>query len=465
MPTNELSHLTEEQIEELMARYYGGENIPKLVQQYGLSCAPNGLCKTFPPKKVGSCLVCGSTIYQPRPSRTQGRMRVDPAIRCERCGHLEGRECHCNACREARDRAIRLEALREKEKVAAFCHGRWSYDRYEVGAGELPLKTAVALVALVRSGGWDKDENVFPWGTSGAPFAPLADEYRSHLVKHLVAADLVAPSPESAPEAFPYLSTGERGWHPELVEWVILHPSPSQLVRDVIDTADSQEWPEAWIQDAPDLWRSLAAAECWEFCELSMQKRGLPMPGKVALRELIGGLLKHFSVSRCYRIIWTGAARAPDAMAQRSLNRQHAANYMIGVCQRTADRARAESWELKGFGRNHDLPRSEMSYVLHDVFLKHGEAGFNACPAMLTPKPLRSDTEAARMSEETNSDDPIARIRALATEIFRDPDKAERWLKTRNRVLDDAPINLLETSDGVEMIETVLRRIEHGVFS
>ena len=69
------------------------------------------------------------------------------------------------------------------------------------------------------------------------------------------------------------------------------------------------------------------------------------------------------------------------------------------------------------------------------------------------------------MSEEQNSDDPTARIRAWATEIFGDPDKAERWLKTRNRVLEDAPINLLETSDGIEMVETVLHRIEHGIFS
>jgi hypothetical protein len=49
---------------------------------------------------------------------------------------------------------------------------------------------------------------------------------------------------------------------------------------------------------------------------------------------------------------------------------------MVGACQRWADTARAEGYEVKPFKRNFDLPRSMMSYVLFDVILKIGERGF-----------------------------------------------------------------------------------------
>lgn len=59
----------------------------------------------------------------------------------------------------------------------------------------------------------------------------------------------------------------------------------------------------------------------------------------------------------------------------------------------------------------------------------------------------------------------VARIAALAETIFEDHDKAKRWMNTYNRVLEEIPINLLDTEAGTEMVETVLHRIDHGVFS
>lgn len=53
---------------------------------------------------------------------------------------------------------------------------------------------------------------------------------------------------------------------------------------------------------------------------------------------------------------------------------------MIGECQRWADRARAENWEVKPFKRNFNLPRSSISHVFFDVFLKIGEDGFDCVP-------------------------------------------------------------------------------------
>ena len=50
----------------------------------------------------------------------------------------------------------------------------------------------------------------------------------------------------------------------------------------------------------------------------------------------------------------------------------------------------------------------------------------------------------------------------VAAEVFQSRDVAEKWMMTYNRALGDYPINLLEQP---ELVETVLHRIEYGVFT
>ncbi|WP_018158490.1 MbcA/ParS/Xre antitoxin family protein [Thioalkalivibrio sp. ALE14] len=69
------------------------------------------------------------------------------------------------------------------------------------------------------------------------------------------------------------------------------------------------------------------------------------------------------------------------------------------------------------------------------------------------------------MADPSEVEVRITRMREKAAVIFEDPEKADRWMQTRNRVLEAAPIDLLKTDEGADRVETVLHRIEHGVFS
>jgi len=45
-------------------------------------------------------------------------------------------------------------------------------------------------------------------------------------------------------------------------------------------------------------------------------------------------------------------------------------------------------------------------------------------------------------------------------------DKFKLWIRTPNKVIDNnAPIEIMNTSIGIEMIEDIIGRIEHGVYS
>ena len=60
----------------------------------------------------------------------------------------------------------------------------------------------------------------------------------------------------------------------------------------------------------------------------------------------------------------------------------------------------------------------------------------------------------------------LARVVSRAIEVFGDSDKAAAWLNEPNRLLNNtAPIDVLDTDVGTHSVETILGRIEYGVFS
>lgn len=60
----------------------------------------------------------------------------------------------------------------------------------------------------------------------------------------------------------------------------------------------------------------------------------------------------------------------------------------------------------------------------------------------------------------------IARIYAIAQEVFEEPEAAIRWLHSGQRGLGGrAPLEMIETEAGSREVENLLGRIEHGVMA
>ena len=59
----------------------------------------------------------------------------------------------------------------------------------------------------------------------------------------------------------------------------------------------------------------------------------------------------------------------------------------------------------------------------------------------------------------------LERLSAMADRVFADHEKAQRWLRKRSRVLEVAPIELLQSETGATLVEEELHRIDYGMFS
>jgi putative toxin-antitoxin system antitoxin component (TIGR02293 family) len=68
--------------------------------------------------------------------------------------------------------------------------------------------------------------------------------------------------------------------------------------------------------------------------------------------------------------------------------------------------------------------------------------------------------------EESDRVMRVARVFAMTKDTLGSSEKASRWLQKRNIALGgEVPLELLDTDAGRNDVETILRRIEYGIYS
>jgi putative toxin-antitoxin system antitoxin component (TIGR02293 family) len=69
-------------------------------------------------------------------------------------------------------------------------------------------------------------------------------------------------------------------------------------------------------------------------------------------------------------------------------------------------------------------------------------------------------------AEESDRTVRLARVIAMVVDTLGTAEKASRWLQKPNRALGgQVPLDLLDTDSGTRSVETILNRIEYGIYS
>ena len=120
-----LDHLTSEEIETLMQRYYAGESVSKLTKEYGISVRSSNLYKLFPPEVFPNyiCEYCDEPLVINRPSKTMKNLpKYERDLYCPVCGHKPFQtHCNCENCQEE-ERIDLLPEVTDKRWLPAFFH-------------------------------------------------------------------------------------------------------------------------------------------------------------------------------------------------------------------------------------------------------------------------------------------------------------------------------------------------------
>lgn len=370
-----LAHLSPMQLEALVSDFLAGKRPGQLIREYQIETGPSQLWRLLPGQLLEDqhCPACGAPMLKPIGVPHFNLHAAD--VRCTSCSHVNGNACACNYCMKRLDAEVSEEVAREERLIQEFCASTRRPNIAPSDVRDWTLRTAVLFIALVRTCDLRGEGELGPANESSIPFAPRGRAGLSFL-EELLATGLVAISPLSYCTAFVIEGNQVVQWLPTEACWSLQISGYAKAIRELEYAALQSDWPTHWVSEVAGVRRDLAIAESEEFLEYCANERGLVAPDGPKTRAMIENLLQDFSVGQTYRIIHIGCTHAADFLVRKRCSRLHASNFIIGDCQRWADRARAERWDVGVYRRNFNCPRSQMSHVLHDVFLKLGERGF-----------------------------------------------------------------------------------------
>jgi putative toxin-antitoxin system antitoxin component (TIGR02293 family) len=102
-----------------------------------------------------------------------------------------------------------------------------------------------------------------------------------------------------------------------------------------------------------------------------------------------------------------------------------------------------------------------------ESLLKHNTLTRKELYKFIPPRTWARRVKEHRLSpEESDRLAVVERIVSFAEDVFGDKNKAHAWLRRPNRSLENqTPLDLLHSEIGTRLVETILGRIQHGIYS
>lgn len=375
----DLNHLTASDVDTLIQRYYNGEAVSKLLTEYQLSVRTSELYKLFPPEVCEDdvCEYCDEYLVRDRQSKTSmswSRSKSD--WYCPICQHRPYHyRCRCRNCVEE-ERALQEFRVNRIKYV-------YSRSRTPVGFSDITFEEKVYLGALCRALCKENLFEINPYSTSNVVLAPTND-LRAQLYRQLSRSQIIAVSPTSPVEAFDVESDDfPNTYYIYEVTYYLNLVFPTNKETLFTEILNPTYYSSEYGDEAFFLWRKIAVAECVEYLDYQLRKVGFEFTPGDKTYKMFEILLNDFSVSQIYGIIWKAVADASKLYLERGITKKHAANSVIGACERYGERAKLNGWNLAEYNRIRDLPQSALSSFFFNKVLGIGDMGFKVPPRIV----------------------------------------------------------------------------------
>lgn len=378
-----LKHLNKDEIIELINQYYSGESSKKLIEKYNINISISKLYTLFPPivHEDIICPYCNITMITKRVPKSALKERNKPY--CPICYHSYSEDCKCNKCETERS-TKRQKILDEKIRLI-----HETYDVCNVKAinfEDISFIDKVYLGALLRVGLTEDLNKVKPMEENYYKLCPT-QKFRDNIIEKLMMKNVLKIHPESPVEAFDEFGKcfPNKFYMNKVYFYLNISSTTSKAFNEIVDMLIN---PKIDYNDHKlecyELWKEIALDECKEYLLYSMNKVGLT-PFNIGDKtiSMLNDLLENFSVSQIYSIIYNAINEALRYYHTNNVYKKQSANYVIGKCQRIAERRLANSWETYKYKRNFDCPQSLLSDFIYNRVMKIGDDGFNLKPQII----------------------------------------------------------------------------------
>ena len=386
-----LRHLTMLQIESLMNKYYNGVKASDIIKEYNIDTTSSKLYTLFPPIICEDiiCPVCNEPMYKERDSKSSYSWNKKKPF-CAICGHTDEIICKCNYCIAEREK---VRKLNEERKVRILQEKRekikkvYDLNIVPVNYSELNFREKVFLGALLRTSLSEDMEVILPLNDAERELAPTIG-YIKEILSYLIGRGVISVDSNSSIDAF--LDSNEEKdiefpnvYYITMVKYRINIVGDEDIKNILSKIINPKSFSAADKEDALNIWKEIALEECIEYFEYQMKSVRFDFNIGEKTIAIFKDLLENFSVSQIYGIIYKSVANATKYYQESSVINKQAANSVIGGCQRYAERAMINNWELAKYSRIKELPQSMISEFFFDRVIGVGSLGFNMPPSEL----------------------------------------------------------------------------------
>ena len=386
-----LRHLTMLQIESLMNKYYNGVKASDIIKEYNIDTTSSKLYTLFPPIICEDiiCPVCNEPMYKERDSKSSYSWNKKKPF-CAICGHTDEIICKCNYCIAEREK---VRKLNEERKVRILQEKRekikkvYDLNIVPVNYSELNFREKVFLGALLRTSLSEDMEVILPLNDEERELAPTIG-YIKEILSYLIGRGVISVDSNSSIDAF--LDSNEEKdiefpnvYYITMVKYRINIVGDEDIKNILSKIINPKSFSDADKEDALNIWKEIALEECIEYFEYQMKSVRFDFNIGEKTIAIFKDLLENFSVSQIYGIIYKSVANATKYYQESSVSKKQAANSVIGGCQRYAERAMINNWELAKYSRIKELPQSMISEFFFDRVIGVGSLGFNMPPSEL----------------------------------------------------------------------------------
>jgi len=374
-----IEDLPEDQLADLMRRYYDGEKVGELIEAFGLDVKPSQLVSTFPPERLPEpCRQCGGTMIRPRVGRSS--YSAESLSRCELCGHFDApghswRRCSCEACA---DEEIKATQAREFEIVDVIDAYVRKCELAPVSLADLTIRQRIYLAALATAYA-DEDLRVLLHvgveQTKMPPVAPRSADVIS-MIRELWSAGAIGLMRNSPRSAF---DIEQKPGHPPEVVGVI----PSEVIWEIqiVDVDRSAILiPNCTptIDEALILWHEMSQSEALAYLESERDRYGIDAVAGDKTSAIIREIVEKYSTAETQCLVWMAMRDLFAAMQERYMNRRHVGNSLPVFIKNKFEHYQAKKYDPKQFDRRGK--QSIVSQLLYNHVLGIGENGFTLRP-------------------------------------------------------------------------------------
>lgn len=292
---------------------------------------------------------------------------------------VEEKKQQAEAARKARE-AAEIEVRKKIREIYDLSRRR------PTEIQSLSLTDAIYLISILRGGAYENLTKIMPVSMFEQSLT-ADDDFSAEIIIHLHDNKLIYVHPDNEPEAFEKDNVSTFYIYKVYYAPPISATSPDEpkaLVTELFNLVNG-EWSEEWCQEALKLWKKVALSECKEYLLFVLNEHHFEFSPGEKTTQYLEFALEHFSTAQVFNTIWR-AAKDAAAYYQREegISKRQAANAAIASIQRISERAVAENWEIKPYGRNYKCPQALVSEVLYNFALKLGDEGFQSIPNIET---------------------------------------------------------------------------------